>query len=225
MRDRSQLELSVTETDFIEALKETAETADGAFALDSDGRILHWNRAAERITGLSAEQAVGRSCCEVMQGRDRCGNTVCIPRCHIQTMAERGEPPRAYDLQVPHVTRGQLWLNMSTILVRDKNGEVDVTFHLFRDMPPRREAEHGTFASHRGMAAPDGAPCILERLTPRETNVLHLIALGTPHHAISERLSISVTTVRTHTQNILKKLGVHSKLEAVALAHRHGLVG
>jgi DNA-binding NarL/FixJ family response regulator len=74
------------------------------------------------------------------------------------------------------------------------------------------------------MAAHDDAPCILERLTPRERNVLHLIALGTHHRAISERLSISITTVRTHTQNILKKLGVHSKLEAVALAHRHDLV-
>ena len=45
----------MTETDLLEAL---GETADGAFALDRDGRILHWNRAAERITGLPAEQAV-----------------------------------------------------------------------------------------------------------------------------------------------------------------------
>jgi PAS domain S-box-containing protein len=200
-----------------------AETADGAFALDRAGRILLWNRAAEQITGLRAEQVVGRGCCDVMRGRDSSGNTVCIPRCHIQTMVGRGEPPSAYDLLVTDVNGGHLCLNISTILVRDENGEVSAALHLFRDVTSRRDVESHRRGLHQEVAGLEGAPGALDRLTPRERQVLSLMAVGTRVHVIAAQLSISVATVRNHTQNILRKLGVHSKLAAVALAHQHGL--
>lgn len=61
-------------------------------------------------------------------------------------------------------------------------------------------------------------------LTPREREVLRLLAAGRSNEAIAAELFISQNTVRTHVQNILSKLNVHSKLEAVAFALRHGLV-
>ncbi|NHC12195.1 response regulator [Motilibacter deserti] len=61
-------------------------------------------------------------------------------------------------------------------------------------------------------------------LTPRELEVLVLIAEGLGNAAIGERLSVSVNTVRNHVANILAKLGVHSKLEALAVAVREGLL-
>lgn len=61
-------------------------------------------------------------------------------------------------------------------------------------------------------------------LTPREREVLRLLAAGRSNEAIASELFISQNTVRTHVQNILSKLNVHSKLEAVAFALRHGLV-
>jgi DNA-binding NarL/FixJ family response regulator len=62
-------------------------------------------------------------------------------------------------------------------------------------------------------------------LTPRELEVLELLASGDGQGAIAQRLVITEKTVATHIQHILPKLGVHSRAEAVAFAHRHGLVG
>jgi len=61
----------------------------------------------------------------------------------------------------------------------------------------------------------------LRVLTPRQLEVLKLIAQGAGSQAIAEKLSIRPVTARNHTQKILAKLGVHSKLEALALALRH----
>ena len=61
-------------------------------------------------------------------------------------------------------------------------------------------------------------------LTPREQEILGLLAAGLDQRAIAERLVISPKTVATHIQRILGKLGVRSRAQAVAYAHRHGLV-
>jgi len=61
-------------------------------------------------------------------------------------------------------------------------------------------------------------------LTAREREVLELLVDGTPNNELAERMGISRNTVRNHVQNLLNKLGVHSRLEAVALATREGLV-
>ncbi|MBI4730452.1 MAG: response regulator transcription factor [Acidobacteria bacterium] len=61
-------------------------------------------------------------------------------------------------------------------------------------------------------------------LTPREIELLRLLAEGLANRAIAERLLISLHTVRNHVQNILTKLQAHSKLEAVAVAVREGVI-
>ncbi|HET7169094.1 MAG TPA: response regulator transcription factor [Candidatus Limnocylindrales bacterium] len=63
-----------------------------------------------------------------------------------------------------------------------------------------------------------------ESLTGRELEVLRALSEGLPSADISERLDISRNTLRTHVQNIITKLGVHSKLEAVSVALRHRIV-
>ncbi len=64
----------------------------------------------------------------------------------------------------------------------------------------------------------------LERLTPREKEVLRLMAEGTSSREIASRLGISYTTVRTHIRSLGSKLGVHSKLEAIVKARELALV-
>lgn len=61
-------------------------------------------------------------------------------------------------------------------------------------------------------------------LTRREREVLDLLAGGLSNPDIADRLYLSVNTVRNHVQNVLAKLGAHSKLEAVAVARREGLL-
>jgi DNA-binding NarL/FixJ family response regulator len=92
-------------------------------------------------------------------------------------------------------------------------------------------------AAHNGGAyvSSDAVPTMLARirldhsslggdLSKRELDVLQLAAEGMSNQEIASRLFVSVNTVRNHTQRILLKLGVHSKLEAVAVAHREGLI-
>ena len=62
------------------------------------------------------------------------------------------------------------------------------------------------------------------RLTGREAEVLQLVAEGLTNAAIAERLVVSLHTVRNHVARISRKLGAHSKLEALSIALRQGLV-
>ena len=64
----------------------------------------------------------------------------------------------------------------------------------------------------------------VERLTPREKEVLQALAEGLESKEIADRLNVTVETERTHMVNILHKLGVHSRLQALVFAARHGVV-
>lgn len=72
------------------------------------------------------------------------------------------------------------------------------------------------------LGAPEGK--IGRNLTEREREVLILLADGLTNKAIAERLGVSPHTVRNHVVSLCKKLGAHSKLEALAVATREGLV-
>lgn len=61
-------------------------------------------------------------------------------------------------------------------------------------------------------------------LSPREDEILRLLAAGRSQREIATALVISSKTVATHIQHVLSKLGVHSRAEAVAAAYRRGLV-
>ena len=80
----------------------------------------------------------------------------------------------------------------------------------------RKYAQPGRAPSEGETAVPD--------LTSREREVLGLLAQGLAQGEIATALVISEKTVATHIQHVLEKLGVHSRAEAVALAHRSGLV-
>jgi NarL family two-component system response regulator LiaR len=68
------------------------------------------------------------------------------------------------------------------------------------------------------------ASMLLDDLTDREREILQLLAEGMRNEGIASKLFISPQTVQTHVRNILGKLRVHSKLEAVAFAVRHGAI-
>ncbi|NMO92393.1 response regulator transcription factor [Actinomycetospora sp. TBRC 11914] len=85
------------------------------------------------------------------------------------------------------------------------------------ELPPRRRA---TAACRDD----DDVRRLAAHLTAREWECLRLMVEGRGTSEIAAGLGISRTTVRTHVQAVLTKLGVHTRLEAAALAARHGLV-
>jgi DNA-binding NarL/FixJ family response regulator len=70
----------------------------------------------------------------------------------------------------------------------------------------------------------DAAIRLMSRLTRREREVLVLLAEGAGNEAIAETLIISPETARTHIQNVISKLGVHSRLEAATFVMQNGIL-
>jgi DNA-binding NarL/FixJ family response regulator len=70
----------------------------------------------------------------------------------------------------------------------------------------------------------EGRTVFESALTPRELEVLSLVAAGLSRDQIARRLFISPKTVGTHIERIFRKLGVHSRAEAISFAYEHGFL-
>ena len=88
-------------------------------------------------------------------------------------------------------------------------GEVLISTSLFTQLVPRKASKSNGVGT---------------TLSPREHEVLVAMAEGGSDRQIASQLSVSHNTARKHTQNIIRKLGTHSKLEAVVTAMRNGLI-
>ena len=206
-----------------EPLDFLTRTADGVLGVDAQGRIALWNEAAEKILGYSAREVVGKPCCEILEGRDPAGNRVCHPACHVLTMVKQGEPVQNYDMETRTKAGKPIWLNVSILVIPGSRPGLEVTVNLFRDvtyLQRLKELIRERAAVPALPASDDGTP----ELTRRELQILRLIAEGLRSEAIAEKLCISEATVRNHVQNILAKLEVHSRLQAVAVAMKHRLL-
>lgn len=184
---------------------------DGAFAVDPDGRIVLWNRAAERLLGYASGEALGRSCCDVLGERTAANERQCARDCQVRTATARGHAIESFDMRARTKTGQPLWLNVSTLAVRPDSGDRSVMIHLFRSAAPRSDRP-AVATAPSSPALPDPAAA----LTRREREVLRLLVGGANTRIAAERLGVSLSTVRNHVQNLFGKLGVHSRLEAVA---------
>jgi DNA-binding NarL/FixJ family response regulator len=87
----------------------------------------------------------------------------------------------------------------------------------------RRSLTRSDLSVNRG--SPEDLTSHTDDLSRREREILLLLAEGKTEPEIAAALVLSRKTVATHIQNMLRKLGVHSRTQAVAAAYREGLVG
>lgn len=198
-------------------------TGDGVFVTGADERIMFWNRAAEKILGYTARDAVGRLCCDLFAGFDDKGNRLCYRGCHVTSLVRMGEAVQNFDMRTKTKAGRPVWLNISVLPFPAKNGSM-MTVHLCRDVTATKEL---LTMVHERLSAPadgEGQAAAGSALTRRELEVLRLMAQGANTKTAAEKLHVSPSTIRNHAQNMFGKLGVHSRLEAVAYAIRHKLL-
>ncbi len=209
-----------------------ANTADGALGVDQDHMITLWNGAAERLVGYTAAEVIGRPCSDVWSVKNRAGCRLCGSDCSPITSARNEEPVEGREIMIHTKVGRPLWLHVSTIVVPGGAPSLFTMVHIFHDVTRQVETEillgkvqsllgsEGDLPDGSRMSAPESASP-LKVLTPREQQVLRFIAHGESAKEIAKQLHISTTTARNHTQKILAKLGLHTKLEAVAVAFRY----
>lgn len=208
-------------------------TSDSAFAVDGSGQIVAWNRAAEAMFGLPASEAIGKACGDIIQGMDECG-PVCSADCSVQQAVRNHHPVGNFDLHV-HTATGRQWCNVSVMIADEANSTLPYAIHIVRQIDVRKRLEllvRDFVVTGTGLA-PEQATTLISstraaaretELSGREVSVLKLLAKGVTTAAVAEHLHISRTTVNNHIQHILRKLDVHTRLEAIRRAEHAGLI-
>jgi PAS domain S-box-containing protein len=120
------------------------ESGSPLFSVDRDLRIVTWNPAAEHLIGVSAPEALGRRCWEVLEGTDAEGREVCHAACAHALGLWAGEPEDVPELLVSTV-HGKRRVALSTLGVTAEGQQVLV--HTLRDAGPTPAA--GTHAEQR----------------------------------------------------------------------------
>lgn len=206
-----------------ELLAILARTTDGMVAIDPAMRIIGWNEAATDLLGYEPEDAMGLPCYQILGWHDRHGNIVCDADCPSCSLSSRDQLIETREVMGRTGSGRALWLSVSTVVPPPRlRGECQMV-HFIREgaLPPRLEEALVERIAGAGVHRDGDRPGVLEPLTLREREVLGLLAEGMHTREIAARLVLSPTTVRNHIQHVLTKLGVHSRLEAVALALRN----
>ena len=191
--------------------------SEGMFVTDERQRIVAWSSAAQRLLGFSPEEAIGRTCFQLVMGREPDGHPVCGRNCSVTRNARRLRGTAAYEV-VAHARDGSLKsVSNSVVVIEGPDGAFHVV-HLVHETPASPPM------ARRIELAPGGEQPLVETLTRRELEVLGCLAQGATIDEIADSLTISVLTARNHAANIARKLGAHNRLETVLLAMRHGLV-
>lgn len=174
-------------------------TANPIAMLDESRRLLALNTAGVRLLGYRPGELVGRQIDELIASPPR-------PQREREWrhLVRTGEQSGSHIYRRHDGSQIQIDFAIRLVLVGERRLLVSVVLPLGRLTLARRVGD-GT------------AP-----LTPREREVVALIALGRETKGIAEELFISAQTVRTHVQHAMAKLGVHTRAELVAVAFSRG---
>ena len=179
-----------------------------------EGTVAYLNPRAESLLGLDMADCTGHACFLVIAGRSPEGAPLCCPRCLVRRSAEEFREIEPIRMSVP-TTGGKRQEVKVVVIALDDGRLVHCVVDGVRELRVRK------FIDRVALRSPDGAQpeqvTIAVDLTSREREILTLLAEDATLHEIAGRLGVSYATVRNHVQHILRKLGVHSILEAVAV--------
>jgi PAS domain S-box-containing protein len=202
-----------------------ARTADSVIVVDPNYRIVHWDFRAESLTGLMAEELVGKPCYEVLEGELEGGSSLRDHQRFVMRLARAEQGVSNYDMRVSTRWGQKRWVNVSILVVDSEEGPYLV--HILRDA----QKTHETLEMARGLIGLTSkkGPSISERgdvpdLTSRQFEILKLMAEGKSTWEISSELYISQATVRNHIRALLQALDAHSQLEVLAKARELGIL-
>jgi PAS domain S-box-containing protein len=207
-----------------------SRSPDAVFITDRRNRIVSWNNSAERLLGFTAEEALGMPCASTLEGCDSHGNRYCSDSCPITQLALRNETVRNFELRLQAKGGHVVVADVSVLHFAVPAPDLFFLAHIVHPSARHHPQQH---ALEQEGAAPPRPTLVTVRgsedararkLTGREVEVLGLLAAGNPTAEIGARLHISTLTARNHIQNILDKLEVHSKTEAVAFAFQKHLI-
>ena len=102
--------------------------ADGVFTVDPEWRITSFNRAAEKITGITASEAIGRPCCEVFRAN------ICESTCALKSTMETKKPVVNKQVAIFRADGKEIPISVSTALLKDKAGGIIGGVETFRDL-------------------------------------------------------------------------------------------
>jgi len=102
--------------------------SDGVFTVDDEWRITSFNRAAERITGVPREEAVGQRCCEVFRA------SICEGECALRSTLETGKPVINKTVYVVNADGETVPMSISTAILKDEQDRMIGGVETFRDL-------------------------------------------------------------------------------------------
>jgi PAS domain S-box-containing protein len=205
-------------------------TSDAAFSVNEQGEIMSWNKAAEKLLGHSAIEAVHKTCYEILDGMGPLGTRVCHQHCSVaECVGGNNEIPN-FDMSVKTRSGKRLWINMSTIVFDNQRTGRRLPVHLAHDVTEQKKSEelvHKVLDFSKQLSFVGEAPVRASPISPlseQETQILRLFAEGKHSGEVIRALKISAQTLRNHLHHINQKLRTHNRLEAVMNALQRKLI-
>lgn len=205
-------------------------TTDAAFAVDLQGEVRTWNKAAEKLFGYPASCAIGKSCAALIGGRIAPCTPVCCESCDLLGCARNGREVSNFDMEIKTRSGELVWVNVSLLVAYNERTQRTLAVHFMRDVRERKKAEYLTGEVLRmaknlvSSAEESTALPPISQLTAQERNILRLLAAGKTTKEVTSELQISLQTLRNHIYHINQKLHTRSRIEAIMQALKRGLI-
>lgn len=227
-------------TEELTLLVDMARTQECVFAVDARYRIMYLSEQAEALLGYQAGDVIGRRCSEALHFSSRTGLRTCISCTRMLPGSSTQPASGRFEITATKRSGARVPLRVLVLPAYNAAGQLRLV-HIIREIVPGESAVQDgreTLDDIAGELQPAGENGLVgngadeglhglahkNQLTRREQEVLQLLASGLSTADIAISLSISPVTARNHVTSIMEKVGAKTRLQAVVIASRRGLI-